>query len=181
MRWKRTKETMRQCQAVAGGDINPDMVSFIGFEWNQVGRTPDEHYGHKNVIFEGLADEGLAARPIASGGATTQALRTKARGLPPGVVMEDSANAQTYLDFNHFIKEIQQVRSCDPATPSNKLSPDCFEEAATPGELVRRLDQQKLDPLIIPHGSSWGFSRTPRPEPAGTRRSIPKRTPQALA
>lgn len=161
LRWKRTKEAMRQCQAVAGGDVNPDMVSFIGFEWTQVGRTPDEHYGHKNVIFEGLADEGLAARPIASGGATTQALRTKARGLPPGVVMEDSAHAQTYLDFNHFIKEIQQVRSCDPATPSNKLSPDCFEEASTPGELVRRLDQQKLNPLIIPHGSSWGFYTPP--------------------
>ena len=29
-----------------------DVIPFIGFEWTQVGTTPDEHYGHKNVIFK---------------------------------------------------------------------------------------------------------------------------------
>jgi len=39
-----------------------------------------------------------------------------------------------------------------------------MEYAATPGELVRRLfDEQKLDPIIIPHGTTWGMYT-----PAGT-------------
>ena len=50
LRWQRVKESVRACQKVAGDDANPDLVSFIGFEWTQVGRTPDEHFGHKSGI-----------------------------------------------------------------------------------------------------------------------------------
>jgi hypothetical protein len=56
LRWKRTKDAIRACQKVAGDGPNPDLVSFIGFEWTQVGRTPSDHYGHKNVIFKDLAN-----------------------------------------------------------------------------------------------------------------------------
>ena len=45
--------------------------------------------------------------------------------------------------------------------PSNELPDDCFEEARDPGELVRRLEEQSLRPIIIPHGSSWGFYTPP--------------------
>ena len=56
----------------------------------------------------------------------------------------------------------QAVPECDAAAPSDKLSNACYESASTPGDLVRKLfDEQKLSPLIIPHGSSWGFYTPP--------------------
>jgi len=160
-RWKETRRAMRQCQAVSGETDSPDLVSFIGFEWTQVGRTPSEHYGHKNVLFEHLGDDQVAARQIAASGVTTATLRTTAQGMSPFLALEDPPERSVYYDFNRFIKDIKKVPSCDPDKPSNELPADCFEEAATPGELVRRLDQQGLDPLIIPHGSSWGFYTPP--------------------
>src|SRR5206468_3030550 len=49
--WQETKESIRQCNAVAGDPRYPDLVSFLGWEWTQVGVTPADHYGHKNVVF----------------------------------------------------------------------------------------------------------------------------------
>ena len=160
-RWKQTKESIRQCQAVSGNAESPDLVSFVGFEWTQVGRTPWEHFGHKNVIFENLDDKDVSARQIAAAGVTTQTLRTTAKGVSPYLSLEDAAHGSTYNDFNRFIKNIQKVPGCDPKLSSDKLPADCYEEAATPGELVRRLDEQGLKPLIIPHGTSWGFYTPP--------------------
>uniref|UniRef100_UPI0032B28C50 hypothetical protein n=1 Tax=uncultured Abyssibacter sp. TaxID=2320202 RepID=UPI0032B28C50 len=70
-RWNETKESLRQCQALAGDPEQPDLVSFLGFEWTQVGRLPTEHYGHKNVLFRDLDDDRVARRPIAAAGLTT--------------------------------------------------------------------------------------------------------------
>ena len=162
-RWRETKKSIRQCQAVSGDSRSPDLVSFIGFEWTQVGRIPSEHYGHKNVIFENLGDSDVAAREIAAAGVASATLRTSAKGLSPLLALEDLPERSAYYDFNRFIKNIQRVPACDPTLSSDKLPADCYEQAATPGELVRRLDQQGLKPLIIPHGSSWGFYT-----PAGT-------------
>ena len=161
LRWRRTKESIRQCQAKAGDQNNPDLVSFVGFEWTQIGRTPAEHYGHKNVIFKDLEDDKISARPIAAAGITTQVLRTTARRLPAGIALRDAANAGVYMDFNTFIKNVQAVPDCDANVSSATLPANCFEQAATPGELVARLEQQKLDPLFIPHGTSWGFYTPP--------------------
>ncbi len=162
-RWKETKKAMRQCQAVSGDSQSPDLLSFIGFEWTQVGRIPSEHYGHKNVIFEDLGDSDVSAREIAAAGVASATLRTSAKGLSPFLALEDMPERSSYYDFNRFIKNVQRVPACDPALSSDKLPADCYEQAATPGELVRRLDEQGLKPLIIPHGSSWGFYT-----PAGT-------------
>ncbi|MFN9356525.1 MAG: DUF3604 domain-containing protein, partial [Alphaproteobacteria bacterium] len=35
LRWKRTKEAIRTCQKVAGDGPNPDLISFLGYEWTQ--------------------------------------------------------------------------------------------------------------------------------------------------
>lgn len=160
-RWKQTRQAMRQCQAVSGHGDSPDLVSFVGFEWTQVGRTPDEHFGHKNVIFQNLGDSDVSARQIAAGGVATDTLRRSFRGMSPVLALEDYPERSAYFDFNRFIRNIQQVPPCDPGVSSDELPPDCFEEATTPGELLRRLGEQGLEPLVIPHGSTWGYYTPP--------------------
>ena len=157
-RWSQTKQSLRDCNARAGDPSNPDMISYLGFEWSQVGPTPETHYGHKNVIFEGLEDKELAMRPIASGGLATEVLRNQSSNMMPrSTVFLDFENRQVYYDIRKYLSEIGEAPSCDPSLPSNELPDDCFEIAETPADLVERLGQQNLNPLIIPHGSSWGF------------------------
>jgi uncharacterized protein DUF3604 len=160
-RWTQTKQSVRQCQAKSHDQANPDLVSMMGFEWTQVGAVPSEHFGHKNVIFLGLDDDEIAARPIAAQGAATQALRTNATGIPPIVALADFKNRDAYYDFNTFLKNTRNVPDCDPNIPSSQLSLECYESAKLPGDLIERLSDQGLDPLIIPHGSSWGFYTPP--------------------
>lgn len=160
-RWEQTRQSIRQCNAVSGDVNNPDVVAFVGFEWTQVGRTPADHYGHKNVIFPGLQDEGLAQRAIAAAGVATQTLRGSPATLNRWLPFLDWRHRQDYFDFNHYVREIRAVPECDRNVPSDQLPANCFESAATPGELVERLDAQRLDYLLIPHGTSWGFYTPP--------------------
>jgi hypothetical protein len=160
-RWQLAKDSVRACQRVAGDGDNPDLVSFIGFEWTQVGRTPDTHFGHKNVIFRDLEDDKVSARAIAAGVPTDNALRI-ASGISPVVPLRDFKNRQSYFDYNKFLSLTRGSPACDANTPSDKLPKDCMEFAARPGDLARKLfDEQKLSPLIIPHGTSWGFYTPP--------------------
>ena len=53
-RWSETIDSIRQCNAVSGDAQNPDVVAFLGWEWTQIGSTPANHYGHKNVILRDL-------------------------------------------------------------------------------------------------------------------------------
>lgn len=157
-RWEQTKQSIRACNAVSNNGDNPDMVSFVGFEWTQVGQTPDEHFGHKNVIFKGLDDSELAKRPIASGGVTVQTLRTNGKNLIPlPLALGDIKGRQNVYDIRGFLQEAADVDLCDPNVPIAELPAQCFEIAETPGALVDSLEAQNLDPLIIPHGSTWGF------------------------
>ena len=157
-RWEQTKESIRACNAVSNNGDNPDMVSFVGFEWTQVGQLPEDHFGHKNVIFKGLEDAELAKRPIASGGVAVNALRTNGKDLIPlPLAFGDFKNRQNYFDIRRFLQEAAEVDLCDPDTPIADLPASCFEVAETPGALVDSLEAQKLDPLIIPHGTTWGF------------------------
>jgi hypothetical protein len=161
LRWEETKRSIRQCNARSGDAANPDMVSFVGFEWTQVGRTPADHYGHKNVIFPGLEDDSIASRAIAAAGVATQALRGSPVVLNRWIPFLDWKNRQDYFDFQRYIRETRAPVDCDPSKPSNELTRECFESATTPGDLVRKLDEQKLRYLLIPHGTSWGFYTPP--------------------
>lgn len=161
LRWQRTKDSIRACQKVAGDGPNPDLVSFIGFEWTQVGRLPTDHFGHKNVIFKELDDAKVSKRTIGAAGIASDTLRGSL-GVPPIVSALDFQNRQTYFDFNKFMRLTKAVPDCDANTSSDKLPDSCYESAGNPGDLVRKLfDEQKLTPLIIPHGSSWGFYTPP--------------------
>ncbi|HPG25839.1 MAG TPA: DUF3604 domain-containing protein, partial [Myxococcota bacterium] len=66
-RWSETIDAIRQCNDVAGAGANPDLVTYLGWEWTQVGATPETHYGHKNVVLRGLDDVEIPKRPIAAG------------------------------------------------------------------------------------------------------------------
>lgn len=156
-RWSETKQSMRTCQAVSGDDKNPDLVSFTGFEWTQVGIVPDEHFGHKNVIFKDLDEASISPRPIAAAGVVLQALRQNQVGFPPAIVIADGKNLDRYAGFNAFVDEVSSVDMCDPAIPSSKLPATCTEVAKSPDILMAKLVDQGLDPLIIPHGTTWGF------------------------
>jgi hypothetical protein len=65
-RWAETRESIRECNRIAGDPDNPDLVSFLGWEWSQVNTDPAKHYGHKNVIFLDTEDDKVPARAIAS-------------------------------------------------------------------------------------------------------------------
>ncbi len=164
--WRETKESVRQCNAVAGSGPHPDVVAFTGWEWTQIGLTPETHYGHKNVIFAGQQEDELPARPIAAKGLSMAAM--KGEGMSKSfllslaaVPIRDFSRRQRYLDFFTYVRELGNMEVCPTGVDSRKLPADCFEVAETPRDLFDKLDQWGFDTLVIPHGTTWGFY-TPR-------------------
>ncbi|MEZ4324474.1 MAG: DUF3604 domain-containing protein [Polyangiales bacterium] len=160
--WRESKQSVRDCNALAeAGGTEPDLVAFTGFEWTQVGTTPEEHYGHKNVIFHGTAEEELPARAIASSG-----LLQRAFSAPGGIAtlvsipITEFSERQAYLDIGEFFRENMALDTC-PTGPSPGLPAECREYAETPAVLFRKLDEWGLDALVIPHGTTWGFYTPP--------------------
>jgi hypothetical protein len=141
-RWQMVKDAVRACQKVSGDDANPDLVSFIGFEWTQVGRLPQEHFGHKNVICRDLEDDKVAARAI-----ETRKI-SLAAPISPLVVTQDFAHRQDYFDYNKFMAGTNAVPG-DAATPSDKLPKNCSR--------ARHADFSAscLTSEAAPHHSAW--------------------------
>jgi hypothetical protein len=157
-RWAEERETVRRCNAVSGATQDPDLVVFTGWEWTQVGLSPETHYGHKNVIFHDTEDEKLPSRVIAAtgvlGGAIRKSPLDRRTVLYP---LQDFANRKAYMDFLYFQRETAAVSICPPGVDERALPLDCREEVATPRELFDKLGQWGFDTLVIPHGTTWGF------------------------
>lgn len=160
-RWQETKDAIRQCNALAGNPENPDVVAFVGYEWSQVGRTPEDHYGHKNVVLRGLAEDEVPARPIGAGGLATDALRNAGEAIPRLLPFADFRNRQRYWNFLRFLDEIAEVPRCPENVPSGDLPADCYESAVTPEDLFRKLREAGHESIVIPHGNTWGFYSPP--------------------
>lgn len=163
--WRESIESVRQCNAVAGDAVSPDLVAFIGFEWSQVGRTPEEHYGHRNVVFRETDDAHLPRRPIGATGVIRSALRTT--GLPwttqAVIPLRELPHHKRYLDLFVLQQELRWMDDC-PAGPGidpRELPEDCREIAHTPGELFAKLRAWNVPSLVIPHGTTWGFYTPP--------------------
>ena len=158
-RWSETIESIQQCNAVGGDGNNPDTVAFLGWEWTQVGGTPDTHYGHKNVIFRDIETEKVPTRPIHSGGIANRALR----GLPlrNGPLLFALDPNQRMLDFNLYLHELRQSEECESGKSVWDLPNNCREGAETPTELFAKLDDWGFDSMVIPHGTTWGFYTPP--------------------
>ena len=98
--WRETVDSIRQCNDVAGDPANPDMVAYLGWEWTQVGTTPEKHYGHKNVVLQHLDDArgmpGARTTGVVTSGALRRSVRTacptRAAGRP-GRTREASGRA----------------------------------------------------------------------------------------
>jgi len=160
-RWRETRETIRQCNAVSGDPANPDVAVFLGWEWSQVGRTPADHYGHKNVIFRDLEDNQVPSRVIGAAGIATDGLRGSIGRMSPLIGLLDFPNRQLYYNFVQFMQEVRDVPLCPPGVSSRDLPKDCYESAATPRELFDKLDQWGFDTMVIPHGNTWGLYSPP--------------------
>jgi hypothetical protein len=155
--WRETVESIRACNAVAGDPENPDTVAFLGWEWTQVGTTPDDHYGHKNVVLRDTQD--VPARPIAAGAVLRTALAQDRRLLGRGLVA--LLGGERVRDFITYVGELEARVPCASGVPARELPADCLETADTPAELFAKLDDWGFDSLVIPHGTTWGFYTPP--------------------
>ncbi|MDH3199855.1 MAG: DUF3604 domain-containing protein [Myxococcales bacterium] len=159
--WAMGKESIRQCNGVDDSE-QPDLVAFTGFEWTQIGLTPEDHYGHKNVIFKETSDGQLPARPIAAPGLASRAFSDlKTLLVNARVPFRAFPNQQPYNDVTVHVREIASVPDCPQGVPSPELPPDCREFARTPEVLFHKLDEWASEAMVIPHGTTWGFY-TPR-------------------
>ena len=156
--WRETVESIRQCNAVAGPQ--PDTVAFLGWEWTQMGKTPENHYGHKNVVLRHTDDANIPARPIGARPPPGMAggvgrLGTLARGVAALLM------GGRFHDWASFLSESEDVARCDEGAHVRDLPSDCIELASTPAELFRKLDEWGHDSFVIPHGTTWGVYTPP--------------------
>jgi hypothetical protein len=163
LHWQEIKDTIRQCNAVAGDPANPDVVAFLGWEWTQVGRTPADHYGHKNVIFRDLDDDQVPSRPISALSPQLVGALRRPAPLRQRIQMPlfDWSNRQRYFDFGLYQQELGETPMCPQGVDTRELPADCHESAQTPAELYEKLSQWGFDTLVIPHGTTWGLYTPP--------------------
>ncbi|MGB8225065.1 MAG: DUF3604 domain-containing protein [Polyangiales bacterium] len=160
--WEMVRDSVRQCNAVDAESEQPDLVAFTGFEWTQIGTTPETHFGHRNVIFKDIADSKLPARPIAAPGLASQAFRDlKTLRANISVPFRAFPNQQPYNDMTAHVSEIARLSTCPSEGASPTLPSDCRELADTPEVLFRKLDEWGFDAMVIPHGTTWGFYTPP--------------------
>lgn len=158
--WRLTRESIRQCNAAAGDPANPDTVAFLGWEWTNSGKTAADHYGHKNVVFRGMEEDEVPARPIGDG---QSGLAEVMFQLPLALraalpLLGGAGDFDWYTQFNRFVRVARGTGECPEGVDVRDLPDDCFEYAATPQTLFEKLDQWGFDALVIPHGTSWGLT-----------------------
>jgi hypothetical protein len=161
--WRQTKESIRQCNARAGDPKNPDLVSFLGWEWTQVGTTPKNHYGHKNVILRETAEDKVPKRPISA--RDDQLLGAMVQPPPLwqrlSVPLLDFANRQRYFDFAALQADARDTPVCPAGVDTRELPENCHEIALEPRVLFEKLGQWGGEALVIPHGTTWGLYTPP--------------------
>lgn len=155
-RWRETVDSIRQCNAVASNQDNPDTVAFLGWEWTQMGESPDNHYGHKNVILAGLKDEQIPTRPIAARATAGLPSSNQAVNRTARAILTLAYPEQRSLDAGLYYQQIADQTLCPSGVPVRDLPLDCREEAGNPQELFAKLDEWAVDAMVIPHGTTWG-------------------------
>jgi len=152
--WELSKASVRECNARAGDVTNPDLVAFMGYEWSQMGLTPETHFGHRCLIFPDTADATLPLRPIAS---KDRRVGYQASGQRfSQLKWTDPFNWSSYTDYLEYFERMMDTPICEEGVSSAILPAQCLEVAETPAELHRKLDEWGGEVLEIPHGTAWG-------------------------
>jgi hypothetical protein len=154
--WASSIESIRQCNARFGSGDDPELISFLGWEWTQVGPTPETHYGHKNVVLRGLDDDDIPARPITALSADVMQ-QAPSPWVLRGMELAEHLPLGGYGDFLAFVARLAAVPTCPTGVDVRDLPTDCREDAQTPRELFEKLDQWDVEALVIPHGLAWGI------------------------
>jgi len=162
-KWKSIKEAVRNCNNPT--DVTePDLVTFLGYEWTQVGNTAEDHYGHKNVMFRDIEEGKVPKRAIGAGGIATTGMRagipSQSRQLRPAALL-DFENRHRYYNFIAFADELANSEACPEDIPSSQLGDNCYEYADTPKDLFQKLRDLNFPTIVIPHGNTWGFYTPP--------------------
>ncbi len=152
-RWAQTVDTVRQCNAVAGDAQNPDMVTYLGWEWTQVGSRRENHYGHKNVILADLDDDKIPDRPIASSLGVSGFAITGQLAMVGYWLSFDSA----MLDLAAYTAETVKEEACPKDVNVRDMPQGCIDATPTPDVLYRKLDEWGHRSIVIPHGTTWGL------------------------
>jgi hypothetical protein len=160
--WRETRQAVRQCNAVSGEGDSPDVVTFLGFEWTQIGQTPADHWGHKNVILRDTEEDRVPKRPIHSDSFARQAMIAGAPlSFQLQLPLRDWSHRRRYFDFGAANRELRGTPNCESGVDTRELPEDCSEGAATPELLFEKLAQGGWESLVIPHGTTWGIYTPP--------------------
>ncbi len=151
-RWQATIDAVRECNAVAGDPRDPDLVSFLGWEWSHRGLDAETHWGHKNVVLRETGDDQIPARPLASASGPPYAF------LAMGAIgpFQEDLDFSRFADFHRYSVDVMDVPDCEPNVGVRDLPGDCRESASTPEALFSKLDEWGHPALVIPHGLAWG-------------------------
>jgi hypothetical protein len=157
--WDESVASVRECNAIAGDPANPDTVAYLGWEWTNVGSTPGDHWGHKNVVIRGLADEEIPSRPIAA--ANVARLNRAARpGFIENALVSLLGGHDRYDDLSTYFAERSDIAVCPAGSLAGELPEGCIDTAEDPRELFDRLDEWEargVESIVIPHGTTWGM------------------------
>jgi hypothetical protein len=159
--WSETVDSIRACNAVSGAGSQPDTVAFLGWEWTQVGSTPENHYGHKNIVLRDLEDGAIPTRPIGSGLTRDRMVLGNPFGsIASGVVLHGSGDPRLN-DLANYFAEREGLDTCPLGVSVRDLPTDCVEMVDTPDLLFDKLDDWDVESIVIPHGTTWGFYTPP--------------------
>jgi len=151
--WRETVEAIQQCNEVAGDPENPDLVSFLGWEWSHQSVVDASfHYGHKNVVLRDYEAGRVPVRPIASISGPPWLF------LAIGAVAPwfSEAGLEDWVDFHRYTRDVLDVPDCPEGVAVRDLPSDCRESAKDPRTLFAKLSDWGLPAVVIPHGLSWG-------------------------
>ncbi len=156
--WQQTQQMVRDCNGIAGDPAQPDMVTYLGWEWTHIGQTADTHYGHKNVVLRDTDADQVPARPISS---REQLFPTGPNPYTPlvrlGLILAaPGGDRDAYHDFARFLQDRDDLPACETGQAVRDLPTTCQESAPTPTELFEKLDDWGYPNLVIPHGNTWG-------------------------
>ncbi len=164
-RWRDTRDAVQQCNALTNPE-NPDVVTFLGFEWTQANSDDRRtHWGHKNVIYRDVEDDKTPPRPIY---ARLPGLGPESFNPPLLSRVLNVASSGFYtgewfypLQHNRFMREMEAMEDCPDDVHTRDLPMNCREAAEDPATLFRKLDESGLASVVIPHGNTWGLYTPP--------------------